>query len=161
MTSYNYALVFAIAVLPASVRAATVYDVAGDFSATNNPSGVWSYGYKSGNGVGPFTLFVNSSQSLGVDFWYFPSSPPFGALPQVAHNPTVLTQIFGTGIVGAGEVTFHPGESGELAVVRFTAPAPGNYGIDALFENRDTHASSADVSILAGATPLFAQTVSP
>jgi hypothetical protein len=161
MKTYRYAFVFAIAVLPPFVRAATVYDAAGDFSATNNPNGVWRYGYKSGSGVGPFTLFVNSFQSLGVDFWYFPSPPPFGALPQVAHNPTTSTEIFGTGIVAAGEMTFHPGESGELAVVRFTAPAAGNYGINALFQNRDTLASSADVSILAGATPLFVQTVSP
>ncbi len=136
-----------------------VFDAANDFSATNNPNGPWSYGYKTGNGAGAFTPFTIKFTQQGVDFWAFPSPPPFGALPQVAHNPTASTEIFSTAIVGPGEMTFHPGEQGELAVVRFTAPITTTYSVSSFFQDRDTAANSADVSIVRGASQLFFQSI--
>ena len=136
-----------------------IFDVATQFSAVTNPSGVWAYGYETGNGTGPFTPFPTRFNSSGVDFWTFITPPPFTSLPQVAHNPTAAQVIFGTGINNPGEVTFHPGKFGELAVVRFTAPAGAIYDLSALFEDRDTRANLADVSIMRGATQLFFQTV--
>lgn len=140
--------------------APSVYDAAADFSATSNPNSVWRYGYKPNGGAGAFTLFSNSFNASGVDFWYLPSAPPFTTIPNVGHNPTANPVVFSTAIVNPGELVFHPGQNNEVTVVRFTAPGTGSFAIQALFENRDTGAQSADVSIVRGAAVLFSQSVS-
>ena len=158
-TTFSMTMLIVIFSLGQKVQAVPIiYNLAADFSATNNPNGVWSYGYKTSSGAA-FTPFVNRVNSSGVDFWYLPSAPPFGSLPQIARNPTATTVIFGTGIVPAGGVSFHPGQAGELAVVRFTAPVSGTYAIEALFGNSDTHPNNAAISIFRGTTSLFAQSL--
>ena len=54
-------------------RAGIVYDAAADFSPTNNPNGVWSYGWSSSLGS-TFNLDVSSTTVDGLDFWEGPIS---------------------------------------------------------------------------------------
>lgn len=134
---------------------AQTFDLANDFSPTANPNGVWTYGLRNSSGTFgqlPFTL-----TSSGVDFWYSPNPGPFPTLPQIAHNPTTSVVIFETAIVDAGAVTFHPGVDGTLAVARFTAPFAATYDFSAFFQDADTAANIATISILENGSQLLLQ----
>ncbi|MBA7481860.1 hypothetical protein ES707_17337 [subsurface metagenome] len=56
---------------------ATTFDVADDFSATNNPNGVWSYGWSS-TLTSALNLYPNHCRIDDIDHWAgsnCPSSP--------------------------------------------------------------------------------------
>src|SRR5436189_5124844 len=72
----------------ASTHAATIYDPAKEFSATDNPNGVWSYGYSLSHG-GLFTLDLTHENPYGADEWHAFSTPP--GCPCITHNPTDST----------------------------------------------------------------------
>ena len=110
-----------------SATAATTYDPVQDFSTVNNPSGVWSYGYKSSpNDV--LTLYpTNYGGSWGI-YSYTNGSPAPG------------TYLFGAAkfalISSTGKPTlsiawrpslFPPPPAGpEEPTLRFTSPGSGN-----------------------------------
>jgi hypothetical protein len=74
--------------------------------------------------------------------------------PCVTHNPTDRNLV-GLGIDWApGNLAFHPGRNGEYAVVRFTAPAAGEYAIDVRFWTIAQHATT-DVHVLAAGKALL------
>ncbi|MBM3499955.1 MAG: glycoside hydrolase family 2, partial [Armatimonadetes bacterium] len=74
--------------------------------------------------------------------------------PCVTHNPTDAHRV-GLGIDWApGDLAFHPGRNGEYAVVRFTAPAAGEYAVQARFWSIAQRATT-DVHVLAGGQALF------
>src|SRR5690242_8725244 len=52
---------------PATFAAIPTYDLSRDYSTNTNPSGVWSYGYKSEIG-GSFVLYPR--------LWQYPENPP-------------------------------------------------------------------------------------
>lgn len=74
--------------------------------------------------------------------------------PCVSRNPTSRT-IKGLGITWApGQLSFHPGEKGEYAVVRWTAPAEDKIDLEAVFTSIAEHATT-DVHVLHNDKSLF------
>lgn len=109
--------------------AGQVYDLASDWSDTNNPNGVWQYGTLSPSLVfTPFPLHVNDYVNVG---------PPAFTGDQPAWTDTVNTGNNGTpqglakslGIslfdFPAGSVGGHTPDSSDYLAVQWTAPAAG------------------------------------
>lgn len=135
----------------------THYDNANDFSVTQNPNGVWSYGYSYALGAAfqPFT--VSASSSNGAQSWFTPNLPDLGTL--VYRNASLDPLSLSTATVGGLEAGFHPGME-TLAIFRFTAPSAGLYNVEASFFTHDSSATGVDVHVLKdGGTSLFSAPV--
>jgi hypothetical protein len=146
-------LAFSVLLAPAF---AAVYDAAADFSASSNPSGVWSYGSRA-TLASPFTLGTASGNELGVDYWV--NNWHFGA-PSVTHNGTGAAITHSSVTWGPGDLAFHPGASGEYADIRFTVPDSGPYALESSFAGADfLGPTSTDVHILLNETLIFDGTV--
>jgi hypothetical protein len=111
-----------------------VYDAAADFSPSNNPNGVWSYGVSTTLG-GSMSLYTSASDLSGMDFWN--NSGVTWDPPWVGHNGTGSPINFSSVTVGPGQLGFHPGANGEISIVRFTAPAAGQYALSSSFSGLD------------------------
>ena len=116
------------------------WEVASEFNDfinpdTMNPSGVWSYGWKPTT-FGTFSL-LGFQYTLGANDgsgWTFDTGYPI-----VAHNVHAVT-LLGSGpqaTLPPHALFLHPGPAGELAVVRFTAPAKGTYRVSGQFYAMD------------------------
>lgn len=151
--SINSLLVTLMLVL-AAAWPAKADSIVGDFSASNNPNGNWSYGYTSTLG-GSFSLFAASGTGCSgtLDVWTTSSG-----FPVVVHNSSGTTQTCsGTVSVPTNVLGMHPSSSGEDAVVRWTAAASGTYSIGGFFEGLDfVYPTTTDVHILLNSsTSLF------
>ncbi len=83
----TFATLLSLGVL-ALPRTASAFNAAGDFSATSNPNGAWSYGWSYGVG-GAFHLDVTNSlafSSTPLSGWLGNESGSF--IPYVLHNGT-------------------------------------------------------------------------
>src|SRR5262249_33630739 len=97
------------------------YDAAADFSPTDNPHGVWSYGWSSTLGS-TFVLDLEHQVREGLDQWR--GNLADDGNPAVYHNGTEHEIVLGgTALFEPGELGIHPGPDGEYAIVRWTAPA--------------------------------------
>ena len=124
---------------------AGIYDVAADFSTNSNPNGVWSYGYATTLG-GTLILYTDvAGSTASIIGWRYNIS--LGA-PCVYHNTTTNTISTGTATIGPHQAYFHPGRDDEYCIYRFTAPAAGNYEIEAAFVGIDTVGTTTDVHVL-------------
>lgn len=144
-----------VALAGATARASTIYDADADFSIVNNPNGVWSYGYLDVTGT-TFTKYATSTNA-----WHSPTATgEIDAWSQFAYdsnsysvvgkNPTATTQRenpVGSIFIPAGTLFAHPGNSGEKATFRFTAPTTGLYDISALFKPDDSLGGNRDVHV--------------
>jgi hypothetical protein len=121
------ALFLVILAVP-QVQAGVVYDAAADFSPTNNPNGVWSYGWSSTLGS-PFNLDVSSTTVDGLNFWEGPvPGVPYVTYPYICHNGTGSTLIYGGAVqMLPGQLAFHPGPQDQYGVIQFTAPTAGTF----------------------------------
>jgi hypothetical protein len=128
MSSTQRALIaFSLAgMLSASAAHAAGYDATADFQTLSNPGGVWSYGYSpsAGSGYG-MTLF----DLAGAASW---SMSNYGNLGTPAAFMNLGPAASG---VATGQLALHPGPLayGDLAMLRFTAPAAGSYAITGQF----------------------------
>src|SRR5262249_46619096 len=113
------------------------WNAARDFSAAANPNGVWSYGWSSQLGS-PFSPDHRARQNAapnvaGLIGW---DDPPIGA-GSILKNPTGRTILIppdGSGDTWKPEqLGIHPGGSGEICIVRFTAPETARYRVRAEF----------------------------
>lgn len=143
------------------------YDAATQFSATNNPAGVWSYGYSTGR-LDAFRLFVDNPESC-----LFPHSSVLMArwgrdLPFPANHPSIfrnqspvdLTRQNNLDVdLPRGAVVVHPGESRfpSYAVIRFTCPKDGLYSIEAEFSGVafSGEGTTTDVHVLIDGLSVF------
>lgn len=93
--------------------------------ADTNPNGVWSYGIEPSPG-GSFSLFTTLSHN---DY----NSPAWAMDP--AASPPVMWKNMGPYRYATqpGEVSLHPGPSGEYTVARWTSPVTGTIMIDGKF----------------------------
>ncbi len=135
----------------------TTYDVVRDFSATQNPTGTWSYGYRAGvpSSFTPYTTQGDPhGMGAGMSTWYLPS--PY-SLPVVIYNGTGAPHTYNSVIIQPTDVlNVHPGPAGERSVVRWTAPRAATITIEGRFEVLDTRATPRDVAITHNAnTTLF------
>jgi hypothetical protein len=132
--------------------APTTFDVAADFSATNNPNGVWSYGWSSTltSALNLYPDIVNHSN--GLDVWTVLS----WGCPNVSHNGTG-SAIDESGIIWQpGQFSLHPGGGGEYSHARWTAPYAGTFDIAAMFTGTDFwRGPTTDVHVLHNDTSLF------
>lgn len=134
------------------VRAGT-YDIAADFSTNSNPNGVWSYGYATVLG-GNLILYTDTSFSTpSVIGWR--NNISLGT-PAVFYNRTANTTTIGDGTpnLGPHQACFHPGPN-EYSIYRFTAPAAGNYQLQAAFVGADVGGTTTDVHVLLNDSSIF------
>ncbi len=128
-------------------------DARAGFSPSENPAGTWSYGWAASRS-GEFQLLGRAVHDVdcGSDVWHVnpDGSPPSAHVYQ--NTSGEVAHCAGTTTVEPGWVIMHPGPSGEVAILRYTAFAPGSYRIDALFEGVSGHGgaplSSTDSVIL-------------
>ena len=127
------------------VSAATVYDVAADFSIANNPNSVWTYGETVGFG-GTFTQFVTAGTlSPSIDYWRG-ASAVLGT-PAIYRNHSAVPVIRGSVSLGPLEAGFHPGPVDRDTTYRFTAPTTSLYSFDGRFFGQDTQGTTTVVGI--------------
>jgi RHS repeat-associated protein len=140
--------------------AAQVYSAVSDFSAAQNPSGAWSYGYKPSGGS--FTTFASNANvfGAGADSWSQPSVS--WCCPFVTRNSTgsTLTYQNSQNIVQPSDVlNLHPGPSGERSVVRWTAQAASSYTVSGRFQGLDTNGTTTDVAVSKNGVNVFTGSV--
>ena len=132
----------------AAAPATTSWNVATDWVLGSNPTGPWSYGWSATRG-GLFHQMTahNPDSHIGVEDWAGPFPGAGGFFPHIGHNSTAVTLNYPCCISAAGGVYFHPGPQGQNAVIRWTAPAGGDYAIAASWAGVDrsgiTHTSPA------------------
>lgn len=113
-------------------------DLTRDFSKTANPNGAWTFGYSLGvPGGDAGTLIPFSATTViatNVTAWIDPTH-------QVLNDPCVYRNesgaVFADGVQD-GEVALHPGNAGEYAIARWTAPSAGKYAVRVQFKEGDT-----------------------
>lgn len=133
------------------------WEIAGQFNPAANPFEVWSYGYKdAADCTGVFMPFANIvSRNFGgqmVEGWRRgPSGSDNASLPEVMQTtPTTVTSPLALSPKG---LTMHPGQEGQCAVVRFTAPEKGKYRIAGRFWAQNNSAGGTNTKTMVVRTP--------
>lgn len=138
------------AMLPAMSSASQVFDASADFDPAHNPSaingGTYSYGYTTSLG-GPFSLLPGTFTNGPLAGYNHPSLPD--TAPAVYKNTSNSPFVLSGGIqFEPQQLMLHPGNGGEYAVLRFTAPIAGTYSYSAIFNSADIAGASTDVHVL-------------
>ncbi|MEI8259773.1 MAG: LamG-like jellyroll fold domain-containing protein, partial [Deltaproteobacteria bacterium] len=126
--------------------------VATDFSATTNPTGVWSYAW-SPTRTGARAVYDNPFVSSAISIWGRAGEAT--ATPGLEYNGTGADITFSDTTVPRGTVNVHPGPSDEHSVIRFTAPVAGSYRVRVAFAGRTTGGATTDVALVRGSSELF------
>ncbi len=133
------------------------WDAVKDFSDTANPNGAWSYGYATrleGTFL-PFTSNFTSGTTIG---WNDNGSYPNYAGIALNNTPYTLDNS-STIIIPVGVLAL--GIQQNAILLRWTAPAAGNYSITGSFQGIDLHLPVVDVGIYEnGNTVLYANSLS-
>lgn len=120
-----------------------------DFSAANNPSGVWEYGYRTTE----TSAFTRHPQTLEVG-----PLRGWGLFASDDGNPTIVKNFGdtryepGTPFWNPGDLTMHPGPDGELSSARFTAPRAGRFRYRAHFQSQDSVGATVEALVYRGET---------
>lgn len=86
----------------------------------------------------------------GMEMW----RAAFDSNPNIMHNPTAISKS-ALGITWQpGQLSFHPGQKGEYAILRWKCPAAGAYTLKGAFSSIAEHATTG-VHILHNGQPLF------
>lgn len=154
------AAILAVA-LPMAAQA-TSYNAVTDFSLAGNPNGVWTYDYGIG-GSTPATL--NTSNTPCVTYAGTSCFSDGGGLPIIGKNMTASSlTIGGTASIPTDVLWMHPGDADNLdAILRFTAPAAGDYSFSGAFSRLDStgNGNGVVVSIFDNGALLFSSVISP
>ena len=145
-----------------------VYDVSQDFSASANPSGVWSYGHVTGSLSGNFEL-LNTTKSFGaengvpISVWFLNDAKPFVA--KVNGPGTAVSYLFNA---PAGTIYFGSNPDAtphDFASIRFTVPvgAGGLYQLETAVRSLydSTRSADADFHVVKNGVELFGRLVPP
>jgi hypothetical protein len=108
----------------------------------------WSYGYRANVASTALTLFAglsdhtnNYGNSSLVQGWTLGGGVP-GMGVNISESPVIYNFGFGPLVpLNPGEISMHP-QVGQHAVVRWTAPADGDYTINSHWEDQDPHGGS-------------------
>ncbi len=126
------------------------YDAAAQFSGTDNPNGVWSYGCTQSLGAA-FQLTQPNTPQPGLYQWGLNPCPV-----QLGYNSTNASITRGTVLIPSHTMVFGPGQQDQNAVLRFTAPASGNYKVQAVFWGDDfVGPTTTDVHVLHNGVGLY------
>ena len=141
------------------------FNPAREFSASENPTGVWGYGWK-GALDGVFTLspvahVASSDNGVLINGWA--ANQQYG-LPALYINTNASTAIIGGGqaVLPTGTLWVHPGWDGQpenFGVLRFTAPSSANYRVTVTADSLYTGYLSGDTDfhVVAQGVEVFAQ----
>lgn len=144
---------------PATLFQSASYSAVNDFSATQNPSGTWGYGYRTPGGA--YSSLTNNDNiygfQSGMHTWYLPNSG--WNLPAIFHNGTGASATYSTITQPTDELNLHPGASGERSVVRWIAPSAMTVQVAGRFEGLDSQGASSDASITHNGSQVFAANV--
>ena len=141
-----------------------VYDAADEFSADDNPNGVWTYGWSVtlGSEVAPYNT-GGSVVAEGIDSWYFTpagGSSDVAVAGVVSHNSTSEARSASTVVFEPGQLVFHPGVLGEYSHVQFTPEeSDGTYTVEVEFTGVDVVGTTTDVHVSVGGTSVFSDTI--
>jgi hypothetical protein len=140
---------------PGAASSASIANAVADFSPSQNPTGAWSYGYSTSSIA--FTLFTAHSNIFGpaIDTWGIGGG---SCCPMVARNNSSSTQSYAGSpsvIHPADLLNLHPGNSGERAIVRWTAPSAMTIKIEGRFQGLDNVGTTTDVSIASNTTQFW------
>jgi Ca2+-binding RTX toxin-like protein len=128
------------------------YFSSSDFSASNNPNGVWRYGYSTSLG-GAFNLYTIHQQDRGLDIL----RQIIDSEPGISYNDTpnyiFLSPEFIT--IKSEQMSLHPGPNGEYSVLKWIAPRSGVYDIAARFSGLDADGATTDVHILRNGSQIY------
>lgn len=130
---------------------AQTWNLATDFSATNNPNGVWSYGAKEATLSADLILYTDTTAipaHYGTQQLAGWTNPATGIIPYVAKNTSAQDWNYdgtseggGPAVLHPQEVLLHPSSFGNrYSVVRWTAPRAGRYAVSALFRRFENKA---------------------
>ena len=126
------------------------YDAVRDFSSQSNPNGVWSYGWEStlGDTLNLYTL-ADTTSVPGMSVFYKSGDNWTGGWPVLGRNDTSKKVCWKTVCIFPAYLLLHPGASGELSVLRWTAPSPGRFLIEGGFVGLDfVGPTTTDVHVL-------------
>ena len=128
------------------------FDPAAEWSATDNPNGAWTYGWSQSLGTtfNPSTILVGQSGITG-------HTPDIdGTLaPVVSHNDTEASVTIGSVTWPADGLVLHPGPTGEVSILRFTAPSDGIFDVLGGFTSQDSSGATTDVHVLHNGASVF------
>jgi hypothetical protein len=139
----------------APVANAAPFNLAADWSLTNDGSNGWLYGMYT-TGLNPLTFVpfsvYDTTLVTGMGFWKTSSNI----------DPNIEKNMGSTPLSPCCGLTFAPGEVAfgpylGPAVARWTAPAAGFYDISAAFKTIQTVNSSPNAYVYEGSTLLFSQ----
>ena len=135
-----------------TTAAAQVWNPAMDFSAINNPNGVWSYGWAGG----PFVLDTSFHNSSALDFWVGPDAGGSGDeyFPYVAHNGTNTTINYHNIEYPPGQLGMYPGPLSEESLIRWTVPTALSVLVTGQFYGLDPLATT-DVHVYKNGNSVF------
>ncbi len=139
MTNKRALIAISLAGLFASASAhADGYDAAADFQILSNPGSVWSYGYSPSAGAGYAMTLFDATRASG---WFMSN---YGSLGTPAAFMNLGAPASG---VATGQFGLHPGPAafGDLAILRFTAPAAGDYMVTGQFFAGDVGSMSGKI----------------
>jgi hypothetical protein len=140
--------------------AGLVFDLGGDFSPSQNPNGVWHYGWTLATTLDPsqFQLDVQAIQVAAPNFWHPGESQYY---PYVAANREgmTVTDSSDSWALRSHEIGMEASSSGQYSVVEFIAPATGAYEVSAAFEGVHFRISTTDVHVLQNSASLFAANI--
>ena len=140
--------------------AQVAFDLAANFSASQNPNGAWSFGWMA-PGSTVFNPYTTSFAAFGLSLneWRgaFPDNNG-SAPPNVTFNSTDTPITVSDTTWLPHQVTFHPGEHDERSVIRWISPLAGPASLTAAFEGRSGFATSG-VEIFQNSTLLFSGAV--
>lgn len=127
MASKQVLMAVSLAALLATASAkAADFDATVDFQTLSNPGSVWSYGYSPAGGAGyAMTLFDQAANSA----WSMSNYSTLG-------TPSIWLNLGAPANgVDTGQLALHPGpvSFGDLAILRFTAPATAVYSVTGQF----------------------------
>ncbi len=144
--------------LTAKPSFSAIFNVASDFSLTNNPNGAWRYGWSSSLGSS-FNLYNNVGKlTPPIDLWYDPTKT---GSPFVVHNSTATEDNSHPTITyQPSQLGFHPGYYGEYSIVRWIAPEAGTYSLATMFTGLDhVGPTTTDVHVLHNNILLFSNLI--
>ena len=135
---------------------ASTFDAVADYSASQNPTGTWSYGWST-TLVSPLIVYPQSSLFYGyneISSWDDPGNLSLGA-PCVAKNMTGNVVSRGTVSWQPYQLSFHPGQTGNFSHIRWTAPRSGTVSVTAGFIGIDVVGTTTDVHVVYNGTAIF------
>ena len=139
--------------LCAAGAASADFNAAQDFSIASNPNGVWRYGWTQTVG-GSFNDSTLSGTDAEGEFWR-------NGKTNIGYNNSSLTVTGSTYSILPGQLHLHPGQGGEVSVLRFITPAAGQYSLSASFIGLDFGGpTTTDVHVLLNSVSLFSGAVS-